>query len=242
VITLASVGVRRRWPAGFAAWVCYLVLLAPTLGVVRYGPQIAADRYTYLPSLGLAMLGGATILPFWHAWRSGRLNRSTTSLMSGLVVAALITLGILSWRQTRVWHDTDTFMQHVLETNPNSVLAHNNIGTALAQKGQWDEAIVHFSQALAIAPNDAQVNNNWGVILAHRGELNEAARYFRRAVELAPRHAGVHNNLGKVLADQGKRDEAVVQFLTALQLDPDLTDAQRNLDAARGPKPEPGPR
>jgi tetratricopeptide (TPR) repeat protein len=242
VITLALIGARRRWPAGLAAWVCYLVLLAPTLGVVRYGPQVAADRYTYLPSLSLAMLGGATIYFFWHAWRNGRLNRSTTSLMSGLTVAALFTLGILSWRQARVWHDTETFMQHVLETNPNSVVAHNNLGTALAQKGQWGEAIVHFRKALEIEPNDAEVNNNWGVILAHGGELDEATHYFRRAVELAPRHAGFHNNLGKVLVNQGKRNEAVEQFLIALRLDPNLTDAQRNLDAARGSNTEPSAR
>lgn len=234
VITLALVGARRRWPAGLGVWVCYLVLLGPTLGIVRYGPQIAADRYTYLPSLGWAALAGAGVLCCWRAWRSRRIGLPAMGLVGALTLAALLVLGALTWKQAEVWHDTETFMNHVLASRQDSFAAHNNLGVALVENGRLDEAVTHFRRALQLRPDDADANNNWGVILARRGDLDEARRYFGRAVELAPEHAGAHGNLGGVLARQGKRDEALDHLLTALRLDPTLADAQRNLQAVLG--------
>ena len=236
-ITVALVIARRRWPAGLAVWVCYLALLAPTLGVVRYGPQIAADRYTYLPSLGWAMLAGAAALYGWTAWEDRRIGLTAAGLLAGGTIAILIVLGTLTWKQTEVWRDTETFWTHVLRTNPNSSVAHNNLGNALVQRGRWDEAIPHFKRALELRPNDAEVNNNWGAVLIRAGNLEEALRYFRRAVELRPGNASAHNNLGRVLMLQGKRDEAAGHFATALELDPDLAQARRNLEAALGLAP-----
>jgi len=236
-ITVALVIARRRWPAGLAVWVCYLALLAPTLGVVRYGPQIAADRYTYLPSLGWAMLTGAAALYGWTAWEDRRIGLTAAGLLAGGTIAILIVLGTLTWKQTEVWRDTETFWTHVLRTNPNSSVAHNNLGNALVQRGRWDEAIPHFKRALELRPNDADVNNNWGAVLIRAGNLEEALRYFRRAVELRPGNASAHNNLGRVLMLQGKRDEAAGHFATALELDPDLAQARRNLEAALGLAP-----
>jgi len=231
-ITFALVVARRRWPAGLAVWVCYLALLAPTLGVVRYGPQIAADRYTYLPSLGWAILAGAAALYGWTAWQDRRIGRAAAGLLAGGTVAILMVLGTLTWKQAQVWRDTETFWTHVLRTNPNSSVAHNNLGQALAQHGRWDEAIPHFKRALELRPNDPDANNNWGAALVRAGNLDEALRYFRRAVELRPGHAVAHNNLGGALLLQGKRDEAVGHFATALELDPNLAQARQNLSEA----------
>jgi hypothetical protein len=234
VMTLVLLGARRRWPAGLAVWVCYLVLLVPTLGIVRYGPQIAADRYTYLPSLGWATLAGAGGLACWRAWRSRRIGLPGVSLAGAVAVAALLALATLTWKQAQVWHDTERFMNHVLASHPDSFAAHNNLGMALLEHDRLDEAIEHFKRALQLRPDSADVNNNWGVILVRQGGLDEARRYFGRAVELAPQHAGAHGNLGGVLARQGKRDEAIDHLLTALRLNPNLPDAQRNLEAVLG--------
>jgi len=233
-ITVVLVCARRRWPAALAAWLCYLVLLAPTLGLFRYGAQIAADRYTYLPSLAWATLAGGGLLSCGRAPRSGRFGLFTTSVVGGLIVAVLLSLGSLTWKQAQVWHDSERFWHHVLATNPDSYVAHHNLGVALLEGGRPDEAIAHLKRALQLRPDNADVNIHWGVILAGQGRLDEALPYMRRAVELAPTHAEAHNNLGAVLARQGKRDEAIDHFVTALRLDPDLTDAQRNLDAVLG--------
>jgi hypothetical protein len=235
--TIALVAVRRRWPAGLAVWICYLALLAPTLGIVRYGPQIAADRYTYLPSLGWAILAGAVALYGWTAWQDRRIGLAPAGLLAGGTVAILMVLGTLTWKQAQVWRDSQTFWTHVLRTNPNSSVAHNNLGQSLVQHGRWDEATPHFKRAVELRPNDPEANNNWGAALVRAGNLDAAARYFRRAVELKPGHASAHSNLGGVLMMQGKRDEAVGQFSTALQLDPNLAQARQNLEAALGAAP-----
>jgi len=234
VSTVLLVANRRNWPAGLAVWVCYLVLLAPTLGLVRFGVQIAADRYAYLPSLGWSTLAGGGMLGCWQAWQDRRLHRLGAGLVAGLTVVVLLGLGVLTWRQARVWHDSETFWQHVLGENPDSVSALNNLGMVLAESGRFDEAGAHFERALRLRPNNAKFNNNWGLILARRGQLDQATHYFRRAIELSPRDASAHSNLAKALASQGRYDEAIEHFRTALQLDPTLADAERSLNELLG--------
>jgi len=191
-----------------------------------------------LPSLGWAILAGAAALYGWTAWEDRRIGLTAAGLLAGGTIATLIVLGTLTWKQTQVWRDTETFWTHVLRTNPNSSVAHNNLGDALVQRGRWDEAIPYFKSALELRPNDADVNNNWGAVLVRAGNLEEALRYFRRAVALQPGHASAHNNLGGVLMLQGKPDEAVGHFATALELNPNLAQARRNLEAALGLAPD----
>jgi len=236
-LTVLAVALRRYWPAVLAAWSSYLLLLAPSLGLVRYGTQMAADRYTYLPSLCVAMLVGAGMLWSWRVGQSAHRYWSARSVVGSLLIACMIGLSLLSWKQTHVWHDTERFWTYVLTTEPNSVYAHNNLAVALIQKGQLTSAFLHLRRGLELQPNDPQVNKNFGVVLVRLGRSQEATTFFSKAVELAPWDAAAHNDLGAILLLHGRPAEAVPHFRMALQLDPTLRDAQQNLDAILASSP-----
>lgn len=215
----------RSWPAGLAAWVCYLVLLVPTSGLIPFGPQLAADRYTYVPCLVWAILAGAGALRAWQAWRAGRLHTASASLLAGVAASIVITLGVLAWNQTRVWRDTETLWTYVLSIDPKSTVAHTNLGTFLTTVGKPEQAVDHFRQVHYSA--DAQAA--WGLLLFKQGKVDEAIEHYRQALRLRPNHLKAHTNLGIALAGQGKLDEAIVVFRRALLLGPDLAAAYTNL-------------
>src|SRR5438445_12191337 len=163
-ITAIVLALRRPVPGLPAAWVAYVVVLLPVLGIFQSGPQIAADRYTYLAGLGWATLAGAGVLWCWGA---------TRLLLPGSTVYALVGLAVLTWTQVHVWHDSKRLWTHALAIDPNSPVAQNNLGTALAQQGRLAEAIDRYQRALQIRPNYAEAHHNWGHVLAQQGRLAE---------------------------------------------------------------------
>ena len=262
VLTVLFVMFWRRWPAGLIAWVCYLVLLVPTSGLIPFGPQLTADRYTYVSCLAWAILAGAGALRAWQAWRDGRLHSGSASLLAGAAALTVITLGVLAWNQTRVWRDAETLWTHVLSVDPKSTIAHTNLGVSLItigrperavdhfreahysadaqaawglllfKQGQVDEAIEHYHQAVRLKPTHLKAHTNLGIALAHQGKLDEAIDAFRRALVLGPDVARAYTNLGIPLARQGKLDEAVGAFRQAVRLEPNLAEAHNNLGYA----------
>jgi len=203
-ITIAALLLRRRWPWLLAAWAAYLVMLLPVVGIVHNGPQIAADRYTYLPCLPWAiLLGGLVSVLSRRAW--------------SIAVIAVVVAG-LAWPtvgQVRVWHDAETLWTHALATAP-SAIAHSSLGVALDERGRPDEAIAHFQQALRVNPRLAHAENNWGIALAKQGRWEEAARHYEAALRIDPRYAEAHANLALALGRLGR-----------------YADAQRHLEQAR---------
>jgi Tetratricopeptide repeat len=152
----SAVFFRRRWPAGLAVWVFYSVLLLPVSGVVAFGPYAVADRFSYLPCLGWAILAGAGFFFCWGAWGKGRIGLRTLVLTPTLAVLLLLALGVLTWRQTQIWHDSERLWKHALAVDERSSFAHNNLGLTLAERGEFAEAIKHFRRAIEIDP--ASVN------------------------------------------------------------------------------------
>src|SRR5205809_1371658 len=152
-LTAIVLALRRRVPGVPAAWVAYIVVLLPVLGIFQSGPQIAADRYTYLAGLGWATLAGAGVLWCWGA---------TRLLLPGSAVCALVGLAALTWTQVHVWHDSEKLWTHALAIDPNSSMAQNNLGTVLADQGKLTEAINRYQRALQIRPNYAEAHHNWG--------------------------------------------------------------------------------
>jgi Tfp pilus assembly protein PilF len=221
---------RRRWPAGLAVWISYLVLLAPTSGIVPFGNHLAADRFTYLSCPGWAMLAGGGLLWVWEGWRRGRIGRAVLLSTAGATASVLLALAVLTGNQARVWRDTETLWTHALSIDPNSWLAHRNLANALLRNGDLAGAIEHLEAAIRIHPGQAVAHNNLGVLLERAGRSEKAIEHYRRALELAPFLAEVHNNWGHALARQGQLDEAVDHFQKALELSPDYGDARRNLD------------
>src|SRR3989454_633055 len=192
---------RRRWPGLPAAWLAYVVILLPVLGIFQSGPQIAADRYTYLAGLGWAILAGASLLSPW---------RRPPFLFTGLAACVLFGLGILTWNQVQVWHDSEKLWASALAIDPKSSMAHFNFGNMLAQQGKPTEASEHYRQALQIKPDHADAQNNWGLALANQGNPAEASDHSRQALQITPDSAQARSSLLNALpaAGMGKEEAA----------------------------------
>src|SRR2546426_312479 len=224
--TAIVLALRRRVPGLLAAWLAYSVVLSPILGIFQSGPQLAADRYSYLAGLGWAILAGAGLLSYW---------RRPPLLFTGLSACVLLGLGILAWNQVQVWHDSEKLWTHSLATYPQSSIAEHNLGIVRADQGKLTEASEHYRRALQITPEYANPHNNLGTVLAQQGKLAEASDHFRQALRLKPDYADAHYNWGNVLAQQGKLTEASDHFRQALRLKPDHAAARSGLvQAQRG--------
>src|SRR5213594_2437865 len=235
-LVLAITGIvlafRRRVPGLPAAWVAYIVVLLPVLGIFQSGPQIAADRYTYLAGLGWAILGGAGLLSCWRSSRRSKTGTPATWLLAGIALCVVVGLGVLTWNQVHVWHDSEKLWSHAVAIDPKSSAAHSNLGSALIAQGKPAEASEHFREALRINPNDADAHTNLGMALARQGKLVEASEHYQQALRIKPTSADAHNNWGTALARQGKLAAAIEHYQQVLQIKPDSADAHNNWGAA----------
>lgn len=215
---------RRAWPAGPAIWIYYIVVLAPVLGAVQSGPQIAADRYSYLSCLGWALLGGAGLI---YGLRKIEWRRSiAVPAMAGLAVLAL---GALTWKQTQIWRDSERLWRHALAVGPESSTAHYNLGYVLQKRGELPEAIGHYRNSLELNPAAADAHYYLGGALAELADLEGAVEHYRQALEIRPSFWGVHHNLAIVLERQGKLEEATQQYRQAVRINPASIEAHNNL-------------
>src|SRR5438552_11122761 len=219
-ITVLVLALRRRVPGLPAAWVTYIVVLLPVLGIFQSGSQIAADRYTYLAGLGWAILAGAGLLSCWHA---------TRFLIPGCAVCLLVGLGVLTWNQAQIWHDSEKLWSHAAAIDPGSPVGQYSLGLALARQRKLTEAIEHYTTALRIKPAYADAHINWGLALAQQGKLAEAIDHYRQALQIKPDSADVHIIWGTALADRGRLAEAGEHYRQALRIKPDHAAAQSNL-------------
>lgn len=220
VAAAVLIAVRRRWPAGLATAVFYAIMLAPVLGIVPVGPQITADRYSYLPCLPWAVLAGGGLLAAWCSFTKGRLARPALGAVVCVAAAAIVVLGSLTWRQSAYWHDSVTLWSRCLQVDPKSAIAHVNLGVARRVGGQLDEAIQSLQEAVRLDPNYAKAHFNLGDCLLEAGRQQQGLRHLRRTVELAPRSANAHNTLGNALDAMGRFDEAVEHYTQAARLAP----------------------
>src|SRR2546429_304470 len=228
-ITAFVLALRRRVPGLPAAWLAYIVILLPVLGIVQSGPQIAADRYTYLAGLGWAILAGAGLLFCGRASRRSTTGTPITWPIAGVAICAVVGLGVLTWNQAQIWHDSERLWTHALATYPQTSMAQNNLGAVLADQGKLAEAIEQHERALKIRPEYAEALNNLGVALENQGKLAEAGDHYRQAVRVKPDYALAHYNWGNALAQQGKLPEASEHYHQALQLRPNYAEAHNNL-------------
>ncbi len=234
-ITLALILLRRRWPGALLAWAVYLIILLPVSGLVHFGPQLAADRYSYLACLGWALLAGGAL---------ERLSSGREPLRRRLVLAGasclLLGLGFLARRQVRVWRDTVSLWTQAIRVDPGSPTAHRNLGVGLETAGRYREAAESFSRALEIDPTYAEVYNNLGALTARRGAFRESLPFFSRAVALKPDYADAHYNLANSLNRLGMLDAAVRHYGEAIRIGPVYSRMHNNLGIAflQGGDPE----
>jgi len=194
-----------------------------------------ADRYMYIPSVGLL------IMVVWGAHEMTRGWRYQLPALSVAGAAVMILCMAMTWQQVGYWQDDETLFRHALAVTENNYVAHNIYGNAILRKGQNDEAIGHFQEAIRLEPNYALAYNNLGMALGMKGRIDEAIGQVQEALRLEPDLAEAHNNLGNAFYIKGHIDESISQFQEAIRLKPDFTLAQDNLTQALKTRNAPPP-
>ena len=214
----------RRYPYLLIGWLWYLITLSPVVGVVKLGPQLAADRYTYLPYIGLFIMVAWGVPDLFRGWRHRQL---WIGVPGGLV---LLSFTISAWVQVGYWKNSKTLFQRAINVTDGNWLAHNNLGAALEREGHWEEAVYHYSKALrAAGPLNQEILVNMGIVRMRQGKLDEAIEDFSKALRTKPTLVEGHINLGVALARQGRVDEAMEEYSVALRLSPNSWIAHDNL-------------
>lgn len=222
-ISVLAVRNIRRQPWLFVGWFWFMGTLVPVIGLVQVGRQSMADRYTYVPLIGLLIVIAWGIPAFVKRWR---ITQTWFALVTGTVVVGLL---IVARIQVNYWDNSIHLFEHALEVTDNNALAHNNLANALADEGRFDEALEHISAALRINPNDAGAYNNFGNILTEKGKFEAAVPYFYKAIQLNPDYADAHYNLAIALEAREKIDDALIQYRKALSLNPGNVNFHNNL-------------
>jgi Flp pilus assembly protein TadD len=221
--TAVAVVAMRRRPHVAVGWFWYLGTLVPVIGIVQVGSQAMADRYTYLPLIGIYIVV-AWGLSEWIEKRE-RLRAFVIPVVA-IVLAAFATVTRL---QIAHWKDSQTLFEHALRVTQDNYVAHNNLGSLFESRGDLAQAATQFERALHIRPGFPPSNNNLGLVLTQQGELPRAIEHFARAVAGDPGYAEAHNNLGAALQRQGDIARAASHFERAVSLDPDHSEAHNNL-------------
>jgi protein O-mannosyl-transferase len=258
-VLIATKGRSRRYL--LVGWLWYLGTLVPVIGLVQVGIQAMADRYTYVPYIGLFIIAAWGIPDLVQRYRFGRILLPASA---GVVMAGL---AVLTHIQVQYWRDSLTLWRHADRTTPGDAHVETALGSVLAERGEVAEAASLYEDALRREPSFAEAHNKLGVLLADHGRISEAiphyeaalglkpalaeAHYnlanahaaakdtrraiaeYREALRLRPTDARTHNGLGSALDDAGRLEEATAEYLAALRLDPTLVDAHINLGAAR---------
>jgi len=219
-ITFMAVRMARRRPYLIVGWAWYLVTLAPVIGLIQVGAQARADRYTYIPMVGLSIAlvwGAAEILQPWPRVRT---------VLAWSVCAACI---VLTWTQVRYWQDGVSLFRHAADVTTDNYVARFNLASALSARGEDAEAARQLAEAVRIQPNSAAARAELGQLLAKQGHLQEALLQLHAAVRLNPSDAIAHYRLGTVLGEAGSPREAAREFMETVRLDPGNADAHYNL-------------
>lgn len=256
VITFLSFAHARKRPWYLIGWLWYLGTLVPVIGFVQIGNQAMADRYSYVPLIGLF------IMVAWgmeELWTKRRLKR----VMITCLISVLLIYAAIAWNQVGYWKNSQSLYKHALSVTKDNYLAHNNLGMVFYNQGRLKKALPHFREALRfkpqyiqannnmgmalirigypakalpylgsalrVNPNYAEANNNMGAAFLKLGKAEQARVYFERVVSLQPKDARWYNNLGAAYYQLGKQMQALKMFQMAVDLNPDYDEARKNL-------------
>ncbi len=230
----------RRWLA--VGWLWYIGTLVPVIGLVQVGLQAMADRYTYVPLIGLFIIiawGGAELLAK---------QRYRNVVPATAAVAVLLALTAVTYRQLSYWHDSIMLYKHTVAVTANNDILHYNLGALLSKEDKIDEAIKHWREAVRIRPEQHTIHKNLAILLSRQGDIDGAIEHYRHVLELRPRDETTHKalgnllarldaaeklfNRGNVLAAQDELDEAIICYTKSLQLRPRYAPAHNNLGNA----------
>ena len=233
VITLVVWSRRRIKPYLLIGWFWYLGMLVPVVGIVQVGSQAFADRYTYLPLIGIFI--GVTwlfgdLLVINRADFIGLVSRKFIFRIVLFISAGIfIVLSTLSYCQTRYWQNDLTIWKHTLHCTKENAVAYNNMGSALLRQNLIMEALAQYREALRISPDYAEAHSNLAFALSKVGFKDESLVHYREAIKFNPDHPIAHNNLGSALLEMGQTEQAIDQYRAALKIRPEYADAHNNL-------------
>ena len=195
-------------------WLWYVVTLVPVIGLVQIGSQAMADRYTYVPLIGIFIIIAWGIPELMAGWR---LKRTASAIMA---LACLSVLMGMTWMQAGYWRNSVRLFEHTLDVTDNNYMAHNSLGVALSAGGRTAQATDHFHEALRIYPRYVAGHISLGIELSNQGRRAEAIRHFHEALEINPESVGAHINLAAILASEGRTSEAIQHLDKALEINP----------------------
>ncbi|RJQ54894.1 MAG: tetratricopeptide repeat protein [Desulfobacteraceae bacterium] len=233
-VTLWVVKAARQKPYAIVGWLWFAGTLVPVAGLVQAGSQAMADRYMYLPIIGLA-IGACWGCPAFSA------DRKFGKALFAVSASAVALFSTITWIQTGYWKDSITLFSHTAAATSENYLAHNNLGLALKESGNIRGAFIHYSESLRIDPEYAIARINLGNVFAEKGDLEGAAYHYRMALEADRKDSRAYKNLGGLLVRMGKPEEAASFLRKAIELDPSHPDAHSDLGVAlalRGRIPE----
>jgi hypothetical protein len=223
IVTAVTILERRRHRYLFTGWFWYLGTLVPVIGLIQVGSQAMADRYMYLPGIGIYIIAA------WLAGEAAAKLRLPKVIPAAAGALILVLLLVMTRAQVGYWKDSTSLCKRTLKVTKNNYIMHNNYGELLRNSGHLDEAIEHFKQALAIRPTCVEARENLGNALQEKGLDTEAAIEFEIVLRARPDNLKTRNSFGVALAKIGKIDSAIEQFSQVLSADPYRLSALNNL-------------
>ena len=221
-ITIVVIYAFKKLPFLFVGWFWYLGTLIPVIGLVQVGEQAMADRYTYFPSIGIAIMlvwGIPLLVPREDM-------RKKILFPAGIAILAI--LSILTWQQCGYWKNSIELFNHALHVTKDNYLAHNHLGFALFNEGKIEEAIDHYNKAIRIRPNYADDYSNRGVAYTQLGQYQRAIEDYNHAILLKPNYAIAYYNRGNSYDDLGQYQQAIQNYNVAIYLKPNYLQAYNN--------------
>ena len=219
-ISFKVLQLKNKHPFLAVGWFWYIVTMIPVIGLVQVGVQSMADRYTYIPLIGIFIM----ISFEFSKWK--KMDFKITWLLPVLV---FLPLGVLSWKQIGYWKNSEVLFRHALEVTPKNYTAHNHLAKTLAENGNPLEAEQHYTAVLAIMPSNSEAMANLGVLLAEQGKVEQAYGYLSKAALLEPQNPKIQNNLGNIHKSKGQLEEATAYYKKAIAFDPEYKEALFNL-------------
>ena len=230
LVTTAAIRLARRAPYFAVGWFWYLGTLIPVIQLVQTGSIAMADRYAYVPLIGIFIIIAWGLPELLAKWR---LRSRILTIAAGIWISTLM---LMTWNQVSHWKNSITIFSHAIEVTdieyPDFLLAHNNLANALLAEGRTGKAISHYKMAINLMPDYAVNHNHLANALFAEQKTEEAISHFKMAIELMPDYARAHNNLGTVLLAEQKTEEAISHYKTAVKLLPDYATAHYNLGFA----------
>ena len=233
-VTVVLVALRRRWPAGLAAWAYSALMVLPVSGFVHAGFQLAHDRYSYLSGLGFALLAGGALVAALRAVTAARIPPWLGGLLCATAVVVVLGLAAQTWRQSKIWHDSETLWAWAVDLDRDCAICHNNLGSAIIHSPSQSPlspavAETHFRRALALRPGRPTFYHNLGGALALQGRYAEAEAPLREFLRLNPGSPEAPGRLGMLYVDLGRHAEAIPLLRQALAMEPRFTAVRADL-------------